>query len=309
MTRLFLIGAAMALLAACSSEGGDDDAPPAGAESDLAARRESDLAVMGWNLEYFGSRTAGPRDDALQVANAATVIDRMRPDVLGLVEITDAGRFAELKAKLPGYDLVSADDARVVGGAAAYGPTSMRPAFAARNDRVSIRSAKVVPDIDPGRPLLEVAVSAKYGGRVFEFVVVVLHFYPFAEPASWYRRRDSAERLKHWLDINHPNDAVAVIGDFNDDVDDSIIEGWRTPYDQLRDDAAHYRFTTQGLSVAKQGTTVDWPATIDHHLVTNELAARYVPYSAWVERPPYIADYRATTSDHYPVMTRYTLAW
>jgi hypothetical protein len=41
--------------------------------------------------------------------------------------------------------------------------------------------------------------------------------------------------------------------------------------------------------------------------VNDALAARFVPRSAWVERPPYIADYRATTSDHYPVITRYSL--
>ena len=43
------------------------------------------------------------------------------------------------------------------------------------------------------------------------------------------------------------------------------------------------------------------------HLVTNELAWRFVSHSAWVERPSYIADYRGTTSDHYPVTTRYSL--
>jgi hypothetical protein len=59
-----------------------------------------------------------------------------------------------------------------------------------------------------------------------------------------------------------------------------------TPDAQLVAGRDRHRFTTDGLSRAGQSTTTDHPATIDHHLVTDELAAAFVPRSAWVERPP-----------------------
>jgi endonuclease/exonuclease/phosphatase family metal-dependent hydrolase len=297
-------GLLLAVLAACACGDDSAEATPEVIESDVVAR-PGDFVITGWNLEFFGSTTTGPRDDGLQVANAATVIGRIRPHVLGLQEMVDAARFEELRQALPSYQAIIADDPSVAGAPGGYTATTTRPALFVTRDRVEVRSAKLVAEIDFGRPPLEVALSVERGGRRFDPVVMVVHFYPFAERPSWYRRRDTGDRLKRYLDANHPHDAVAVIGDFNDDVDESILEGWPSPYAQLRDDAARYRFTTQGLSVARQGTTVDWPSTIDHHLVTNELAELFVSHSAWVDRPSYIADYRGTTSDHYPVTTRY----
>jgi len=266
------------------------------------------FAIAGWNLEYFGSPTEKPLDDALQVVNAATVIARLAPDVIGLQEITDQARFDELKTKLPGYDGLTAIDPRVLGGAEAYATIPYRPALLFRSAKVSLVSAEVILGIDPRRALLSVRLSVDG----IALSVIVVHLYPFDRVDSWDRRHRSADLLKQYLDANHQGDKVAVVGDWNDDVDESIVRGYPTPFAQLRDDTARYRFTTQGLSEAHQASTVCappicYPSTIDHHLVSNELASAFIAHSAWVERPPYIADYRATTSDHYPVITRYDL--
>ena len=55
------------------------------------------------------------------------------------------------------------------------------------------------------------------------------------------------------------------------------------------------------------GTTLGYPSTIDHHLVTHALAAFYVPGSAQrIDAPAVIgSSYGLTTSDHYPVESRY----
>ncbi|MBW3571773.1 MAG: PKD domain-containing protein [Gemmatimonadetes bacterium] len=46
---------------------------------------------------------------------------------------------------------------------------------------------------------------------------------------------------------------------------------------------------------------------VDHHLGTNDMQAAYVAGSAKVlPADQYIANYDQTTSDHYPVLTRYT---
>ncbi len=55
-------------------------------------------------------------------------------------------------------------------------------------------------------------------------------------------------------------------------------------------------------------TTTNFASTIDHHLITDDLAERFVEGSARVLRiDEQVEDYAETTSDHYPVLTRYDL--
>ncbi len=320
MTPRWLVGL---MLAVAGSACGVSEVDAGSSESALGVSPASDPSsfVLGtWNLEHFGSPTHGPSDDALQVANAQAVIARLAPDVLGLQEITSPARFEELVGGLPGYEGVVVNDPRVLGGPEAYatirfrparhqeGPRLLHRAVVFRTAKASLVRAQSLPDIDPGRAPIEVVLTVDAGGTKIELVLVVVHFYPSAEPASWERRRDSAERLKRYLDASHPRGNVAVVGDFNDDIDESIIVGYPTPYAAFTNDRLRYTFTTRYLTSAGLGTTTSYPATIDHHLVSNELAERFAPRSAWVERPWYIPDYRATTSDHYPVITRYRLS-
>jgi prepilin-type processing-associated H-X9-DG protein len=54
-------------------------------------------------------------------------------------------------------------------------------------------------------------------------------------------------------------------------------------------------------------STTNFSDTIDHHLNTNEANATYVDGSVEVFRVDnFITNYANTTSDHYPVLTRYT---
>src|SRR5262249_54447209 len=71
--------------------------------------------------------------------------------------------------------------------------------------------------------------------------------------------------------------------------------------------AARYRFPTQVLSDFGISSTTSFPDTIDHHLNSNEANATYVGGSVEVYRvDQFIPNYAATTSDHYPVLSRYT---
>ena len=100
---------------------------------------------------------------------------------------------------------------------------------------------------------------------------------------------------------------LLTIGDLNDDIDKSTYRGYASPFAALAADPA-YRFTTEALTLTNTPTTVGFSSTIDHHLATDELAERFVTDSAKVLRvDAFIASYGTTTSDHYPVLTRYDL--
>jgi endonuclease/exonuclease/phosphatase family metal-dependent hydrolase len=159
-----------------------------------------------------------------------------------------------------------------------------------------------------GRPPLAVKLRVTLSTGARDVVVVALHAKCCSNAASWERRQSASRALKAYLDEAHPSDAVWVLGDFNDDLDESISAGQSSPYANFVVDTGDYSFPTWALTEAGTSTTTDYPDVIDHHLVTDEANATYLPGSAQVLRVDRsIPDYAETTSDHFPVLSRY--AW
>jgi PKD repeat protein len=144
-------------------------------------------------------------------------------------------------------------------------------------------------------------------GTTEDVVVIIMHAKCCSDSDSWQRRQNASNALKSYLDTNYPTQKVWVIGDFNDDVDTSITPGSPSPYSNFVNDSVRYRFPTKALSDAGVASTTGFPDMIDHHLNTNEINATYVANSVEVYRvDQYITNYANTTSDHYPVLSRYT---
>jgi hypothetical protein len=143
-------------------------------------------------------------------------------------------------------------------------------------------------------------------------VVIVLHMKAFDDQSSYDRRQGASLALKQYLDTYVPFERVLVVGDWNDDVDVSITRDagvpLPSPYQNFVEDSADYRFVTDVLSKARISSTVSGRETIDHTLISNELMPAFVPNSVSVMRADaWIADYAGTTSDHFPVLSRYDL--
>lgn len=309
-----LAGAAALLLMLGACELAPEEPPaaadaPGGKADDPAGSGDGggSLSLATFNVEFFGSTTSGPVDEALQTDNVARIIAAVSPDVIGLQEIVSLDALDDLGAQLPEYELLSAADPRVVGGLEHYGPDAFTYlGLGFRRDRVELVGARVIPNVVAGRAPLEVSLLVHTDTGSLPLTVVVVHLAPFAWPDRWELRRTQADALKAYLDERYPDELVAVVGDFNDDVDESTVEGFPTPFEQFWNDPDYY-FPTYELSSRNQSTTVEWPSAIDHQLVSDELWRRYLSRTAWVERPAYIADYRETTSDHYLVHARYRL--
>ena len=268
------------------------------------------LDVGNWNLEWFGDATNGPTDDALQLANVKDVISGSDLDVWGLEEVVDATEWNSLKS-IPGYAGVLASDANVTSGSTYYTATEQKPALLYKTSVATLVSAKLIctaNDSDfAGRPPLEVKLNVTLNGTTSQLVVIVLHMKAFNDVASWQRRQNAAVALKSYLDATYPTQKVMVVGDWNDDVDTSITSGEPTPYANFVGDPSRYTFATKALTDAGVASTVSYTDFIDHQLDTNEMYATYVAGSAKVYRvDSYIANYGTTTTDHYPVLSRYT---
>jgi endonuclease/exonuclease/phosphatase family metal-dependent hydrolase len=272
--------------------------------------RPETVDAISWNVEWFGDTVNGPTSETLQQTNVARALSQLDADLFGLVEVVSPEAFAAVLAKMPGHDGILSNDPRVTDGATFYSAKEQKVALVFKK-RFKVESARLVVTQSQfafgGRPPMEVKLSFSEGGRPRTLVVLVTHFKAMADADGYARRTQAAAALKTFLDTEYPSKWVLVMGDFNDDLVNSTFHGSPSPLAALATDPG-YRFTTEALSAGHLSTTVHFASTIDHHLVTNELAARYVDGSAKVIRlDGFFSRYGTTTSDHYPVLTRYDL--
>lgn len=271
------------------------------------------LDIASWNIEWFGDTSNGPTNESLQLQNARAVIAGADFDIWGVAEIVSLAQWNNLKAQLPGYSGFLAKEPNVINGAAFYsgfGGTEQNVGILYKTSIATVTDARVIltaNDFDfAGRPPLQVTLRVMLNGAIENIVVIILHAKCCSDSDSWTRRRNASNALKSYLDTNFPTQKVWVIGDFNDDVDTSITPQRASPYANFVNDAADYRFPTQALSASGISSTTSFPDTIDHHLNTNEANATYINGTVEVFRvDQFIPNYDATTSDHFPVLTRY----
>jgi endonuclease/exonuclease/phosphatase family metal-dependent hydrolase len=320
----FVLGITFLWLAACqlSGEGvGADDDPAALDEAIQAvtvpARGAATTLDFGsWNIEFFGDTSNGPTNEALQLSNARDVISGTDLDLWGVAEIVSTTQFNNLVSQLPGYAGFLANDPSVVNGPAFYSDFSnleQKVGLLFKTSIVSVLSAQVIltqNDNDfAGRPPLEVKLRVSLNGATEDVVVIVMHGKCCTDATSYQRRVNASNALKAYLDATYPTQKVWVIGDWNDDVDTSISTGRVSPYQNFVTDSARYVVQTKALSDAGISSTVSFPDVIDHHMNTNEVATSFIAGSAEAYRvDAFVPGYGDTTSDHFPVLTRYTFS-
>lgn len=280
------------------------DAPP----SPFSENHLETIDVGSWNLEWFGAPDKGPADEVTQQSNVKTVLGQLDLDVVGLVEVVSEEAFHALVSGLPEYDGILVTDPRVSGGAASYSAREQKVALLYKR-RFTVETARVVltdaSSAFAGRPPMELTLSFSENGTPQTVVVMVVHLKALANLDGYTRRTEAAAVLKNYLDTAHIADSVLVIGDFNDDIDVSTYQRQVSPFAALVADVA-YQFTTATLSASGTSTTTTYSSTIDHHLITDDLAPRFVANSAMVVHPEaFVTNYGVTTSDHFPVVTRY----
>ncbi|HVG63082.1 MAG TPA: putative Ig domain-containing protein [Hyalangium sp.] len=278
------------------------------------------FTVGHWNIEWFGSDTQGPprstspggTPDDLQIANVRNLISDAGVNLWGFVEMTDTADFQALKAQLPGYNGFLSNDPIVALGSNYYSASEQKLGVL-YDSRLTFQSATLIltswaTDF-AGRPPMRVDFTTSIQGSSTPLTLIVLHMKAFDDQVSYDRRQRAGAALKSYLDSALPSSRVFVVGDWNDDVDVSITHDGGvplpSPYENFLAAPNDYTFITRPLSLAGEGSTTDFPDMIDHTLASNEVVANYVPNSVHVLRPTWIPDYGGTTSDHYPVLSRY----
>ncbi len=261
---------------------------------------------------HFGAPNQGPADERLQLARARDVIRGTDADVWGVQEVTSGDAFDSLVSYLPGYAGILANDGEVSLGTEYYRESELKVGLIYKTAVFQPSGARLIlTELDhefAGRPPLEVTGQLTLGGVAREAVVIVLHAKADQQAASWERRARAGAGLKEYLDAAWPEAMVVVPGDWNDNVDESIVSGRDTPYRPFVDAAPDWVFPTAELSDEGVTSIFGYDDVIDHVLASNEAMAGYEAGSAVAYRvDDYIVDYRETTSNHFPVVVRFTL--
>ena len=286
------------------------------------------LKVVNWNIEWFGSPQQSPTNDNLQQQNVQTVLNKLNADIYALSEVVDTGRLAAVVASMPGYAYTISDFGSYTDDVndPDY-PTAQKLAFVYRSDVVkkldaygvlrSNGSEEAFRNWSSGRYPYLMKADVVLEGVQTELNLVLIHGKantgnPSEQVESWHRRKNGAAELKDSLDKYYPYGNVVILGDFNDDFDQTIapsIPGNVSSYIDFLNDGTSYKPLTLPLSLAGQRSTVSHDNVIDHQLSSNEMAVAYVPGSVKIvtQVSSWVSSYGSTTSDHYPVVARYDL--
>ncbi|HYC30518.1 MAG TPA: endonuclease/exonuclease/phosphatase family protein, partial [Chitinophagaceae bacterium] len=287
------------------------------------------LEVVNWNIEWFGSTEEDPADDNRQEQNVRTILQNTGADIYALVEVVNEARLASVVSQLPGY-------AYVISDFGSHTNTTINPpgALAQAQKLAFVYKTSVFTNVTAGALLSQGINSAAdlqnpaYGyfssGR-FPYMLsadvtlncitkkvrfVLVHAKANTSPTteSYNRRKRSADTLYYTLNQLYANDNIVILGDLNDDLDKSITAGFTTTsWSSFTNDTENYTAVTLPLSLAGKKSTVSHNDVIDHVIVSSEMQPYYMNETAAIltDVSGLVTNYGSTTSDHYPVFTRY----
>ena len=294
------------------------------------------LDVVNWNFEFFGAQKEdyqnqefGPADESLQLKNIRDVLRTLQADIIAVEEVSNDSIFAVLVSQLPGYKSTCSNryshsfdgpdntfppqKVCFIYDTTTVNVLSVRPLFESRYDSARLIDSSLLPGCpggassfySSGRLPYWLTANITINGVTEKISFSVLHSKSGATEGDRVRRLYDGQVLKDSLDAHYPNEKFIVLGDLNDDLDQSIVPGALSPYLNYVNDTARYIPITRALSDAGARSTVSFQDMIDHQIYSNELREEYLQGSAQVITPfTLIPNYATTTSDHLPVMSR-----
>ncbi|MBC5775417.1 choice-of-anchor J domain-containing protein [Pontibacter sp. KCTC 32443] len=287
------------------------------------------LEVVTWNMEWFGSTGSGPSDDALQYENVKKVITELNADIIGVQEVVDEAKIAQLAQEI-GYAYVSETMSWQASNEQKVGFLYKLSTVTVKKEKVLL--AKLFSDIknngvtlqdypnnrsdlfwSSGRLPYMVEFEANIDGKKQRVHVVNIHAKANEDTDifPYNRRKYDVKVLKDSLDVQYPNANLVLLGDYNDDVDVSVVGTNPSSFEVFVTDTEDYKTLTYDLSLAGKNTyeSGSFKSFLDHLIISKEFEDEYVPGSIAIEEQLLnsITNFRNTTSDHLPVSARFIL--
>jgi hypothetical protein len=288
--------------------------------------KEYTFDLAAWNLEWFGSETNGPVDDAMQFENASKVLNDIDADVYVLEEITNTTSFDKLVATLDGYN-GECSPAVSGGGEPA---NAQRVCFVYKRETISMVELRPLLGGTPpiagypdtferfwasGRLPALFVCDATIDGVKRRLHIVGIHARanrdgsPDERKLVYDMRKKDIEVLKDSLDQYFSLASVIMAGDFNDDVDETVVTGLtESTYASFINDPSHWQALSKELSDKGHKSYIGYDNVIDHVVISNELFSSAIDMGTELQLPFIdIDDYPENTSDHLPILSRFML--
>jgi hypothetical protein len=147
--------------------------------------------------------------------------------------------------------------------------------------------------------------NASIDGVVQRVRAITIHAKAFATQADYDERASDSQIIKAYMD-NLTSQNVLLLGDFNDDVTTSTFNNLPSPYLNFVQDTG-YKVITKSLSDRGQ-TSYSSFSNIDHIVANVRMKTLHLDGTERIENPSYIGNYLSTTSDYFPVWTRFAFA-
>ena len=263
--------------------------------------KDQTFDVVTWNIEWFGDPSNGPSDTELQLENVKTVITTIDADLYAFQEISNSSQFNRLVNELQEYSGFEAGFSQQQKTAFLF-----KKATVDSLDSGLINQGMISFDWANGRLPLMFRFDASIEGMNREIFAFNIHAKALADEESYNRRVRASSQMKSFLDNNHLNDNVIFIGDYNDDVTVSTYNEEVSPYQNFVNDV-NYLVITKTLS--DQGaTSFRSLSMIDHITINSAFVPDYFEGTERVENPNFIGSFLSSTSDHFPVSTRFSFS-
>ncbi len=266
------------------------------------------LETVTWNLLWYGTNNStAPSNKKLQTKNIVEVVDSLNADLYAFQEVNGQESLNEIIQYMKDYQ----------GFAAEHVSQQQKMAFVYNTNTIdSVSSGPITEGQDSdawaGRYPMYFEFDYTFEGETQSFYAVVIHGKAFDDEESYERRKTAAQDLYDYLTEGKPNANIILLGDYNDDVDQSIYEPngepAETPYYQFVEDTENFDVITKKLSDAGESASINYDDIVDHITISDELFDDHVENSTLIHDPQeYIDDYGETTSDHLPVWSKFDI--
>lgn len=276
--------------------------------------------VVTWNIYFYGDKThgddpnwdpMGPEDELKQTRNVVKIADSLRADLYAVQEIRNQAAINDIAENMEDYRGFTAD----------HIDWKLKLGFIYNTHTIDSVSSGAITEGQSqyswsGRRPFYFKFNYMYRGQKVPFYVVNIQAKGNTNQPSYERRKNAAQDLYDYLKENKPDANIIFLGDFNDDVDESIYikdngEPAETPYIPFVSDNSFHPLS-KTLSDAGKTSVYQrsYHDVIDHIIVNDGVAPYYVKDSIHRFRfgEDYIPDYGETTSDHFPVWAKFDMS-
>lgn len=257
---------------------------------------DTTIDIVTWNVLFAN----GPAFSDYKRSNVASIIDNIDADIIALQEFPSSQEMANLLELLPDYNGIVNPDTDGF---------NQNTAYIYRSETVALEDFRAIYTTDsyafPRSPFVAEFQVSK-GGPLVELTLINIHLKASSGSENEARRKLANDALEDYVSDIRSNDAtekVIVLGDFNDEIDDSTV------YSAWYDFPEYYQFSTAPIfAVDGQESFYSWPSFIDHILINQALFSQngnYIANSTETIRLHMMLTGFDAISDHNPVAAKF----